>query len=260
MRLPALPRIPGLARWLVVLVLGVAATVAAAASPRWLRRADAFRVRRVEVVGTRFLDAHDVLAATGLGREGRRASVFDDPAPWRARLLRLPQIQSADIERRLPSTLVVHVTEAEPVALARTPELVPITAAGVVLPVRVGFDLDLPVVDVTARVGADGRLASSTAVAVVGTLERIRALDPQLAAAVSEAQPLPGGAVRLVLRAPAGLEALVPATPSDATLRHLRGALADVEGRGELSRVRRIDARFTDQIVIAFNNERGERP
>ncbi len=258
MRLPALPRIPGLARWLIVVGLGAAGTVAAAVSPRWLRRADAFRVRRVEVVGTRFLDAHDVLAATGIARG--RASVFDDPSPWRERLLRLPQVQAAEIDRRLPSTLVVRVTEAEPIALARTPELVPVTAAGVVLPLRAGIELDLPLVDVAAKVGADGRLASPDALAVARTLDRLRVLDPELAAAVSEAQPLPGRAVRLVLRTPAGLEALVSAAPSDTALRHLHEALADVAGRGELARVRRIDARFTDQIVVAFNTEPGTRP
>ena len=253
MRRPELPRVPGLVRWLVVLSFLGAATLAAAASPRWLRRSSAFRVRQVDVVGTRFLDAHDVLAASGIRRG---ASVFDDPAPWRARLLRLPQVRGAQIERRLPATLVLHITEAEPVALVRTPELVPISAAGVVLPLRAGLELDLPVVDVDAKVGADGRVASAAAVAVAGTLDRIRALDPGLAAAISEAQPLAGGGVRVLLRTPAGLEALLPATPSDTTLRHLRGALADVVARGELGRVRRIDARFTDQIVVAFDTRR----
>ncbi len=257
MRLPTLPRIPGLARWLLVLLVAAGLTAAAAASPRWLRRSGAFRVRHVEVVGTRFLDAHDVLAASGIGRS---ASVFDDPAPWRARLLRLPLVQAVEIQRRLPATLVLRITEPEPVALARTPELVPVTAAGLVLPIRAAVELDLPVVDVDARVGADGRLATRAARDVTAALERIRALDPGLGAAVSEAQPLAGGGVRLVLRSPAGLEALLPAAPGQAALRHLRGALADVAARGELSRLRRIDARFADQIVIAFTNEPGQRP
>lgn len=253
MRLPAFPRVPGLVRWLVVLVLGASVTVAAAVSPRWLRRADAFRVRHVEVAGARWLDPRDVLAATGIRRS---TSVFDDPAPWRARLLRLPLVADARIERRLPSTLVVRVTEVQPVALVPTPELVPVSATGVVLPTRVGAELDLPVVAVRAQVGADGRLATPAAIAVARTVARIRALDAVLAAAVSEAEPVPGDAVRLVLRAPLGLEALLPASPADSTLRHLRSALADVTARGELSRVRRIDARFTDQVVVAFNTKR----
>ncbi len=244
-------RLPGLLRWLLVVVALAALTVAAAVSPRWLRRADAFRVRSVQVLGTRYLAPHDVLAASGISRG---ASVFDDPAPWRARLLRLPQVVDASVERLLPATLVIRITEAEPVALARTPELVPVTAGGAVLPIPPGSaDLDLPLVDVDAKVGADGRLASPAALTLVGTIQRIRALDPELARTVSEVQPGPGGSARLLLRQPALLVALVPAAPSAATLRHLHAALSDVIARGELGRLSRIDARFSDQIVVAFN-------
>ncbi|HEX9107907.1 MAG TPA: FtsQ-type POTRA domain-containing protein, partial [Longimicrobiales bacterium] len=148
----------GLARLVGVLVLFGALTALATAAPRWLRRADAFRVRRVDVVGTRYLEPHAVLAASGIGRS---ASVFDDPAPWRARVLRLPMITDATVERRLPSSLVIRVVEAEPVALAATPDLVPVDARGAVLPIPPGSaDLDLPVLVVDARVGADGRLAT----------------------------------------------------------------------------------------------------
>ncbi len=250
---PRLPHVPGLLRWLLVLVSAAALVMGAAASPRWLRRSPAFKVQRVEIAGTHWLDAQDVLAASGIRRTN---SVFDDPAPWRAKLLRLPLVQDVSIQRRLPSTLLVQVKEAEPVALARTPELVPVTGTGAVLPIRAGAELDLPLVGVDAKVGADGRLATRAAVQVAATLERVRALDPELAAMVSEAQPVPGSAVRLVLRAPLGLEALIPADPSADGLRHLRAALADVTARGELPRLRRLDGRFTDQIVVAFNTQR----
>lgn len=252
MRRRLLP-LTGFARWLLVLTAAVVLTVGAALSPRWLRRAGEFRVRRVNVVGTRYLDPHDVLAASGIGPA---SSVFDDPAPWRDRLLKLPLVQAVEVERRLPSTLVLRVTEVEPVALARTPDLRPITGTGRVLPIPPGKTLDLPVVAVDTRIGADGRLASPTAVAVAGTLERLRALDPLFTAAVSEAAPAPGGAVRLLLREPLGLETLLPGRPTAATLRHLQAALADVTARGELARLRRVDARFTDQIVVAFNIQR----
>ncbi len=243
----------GLLHWVGSLVLVGALTALAAAAPRWLRRADTFRVRRVDVVGTRYLEPHAVLAASGIGP---RASVFDDPAPWRARVLRLPMITDATIERRLPSSLVIRVTEAAPVALARTPDLVPVDARGAVLPIPPGSaDLDLPVLDVDAQVGADNRLATPAAVALAHTVDVLGRLDRTFAQRVSEAQPLTGGGVRLVLRDPR-LEALVPAEPTAATLEHLQAALADVNTRGELYRVSRLDARFVDQIVVAFNTSR----
>ncbi len=245
-------RFPGIARWLVAVSAVGALTAAAAQAPRWLRRADAFRVRRVDVEGTRYTEPHRVLAASGIGRE---ASIFDDPAPWRARILRLPLVTDVRIERRLPASLVIRVTEAEPVALARTPDLVPVDARGTVLNLGSGTDLDLPVLDVTARVGADGRLADPVAVGIAGTLDRIRTLEPALAAQISEARPAGGGGVLRLLRQPAFV-ALVGAVPTAASLEHLRAALADVVARGELPHLRAIDARFADQIVVAFDTPR----
>lgn len=247
-------RVPGFLRWVLVLGAAAAMTLLAARAPQWLALMDAFRVRRVEVVGARYLDPHDVVAAA---RVGPLASVFDDLTPLRARLLRLRLVADAHVEPQLPGTLVLRVSEAEPVALARTPELVPVTVSGAVLPIRPGTaDLDLPVLDVEARVGADGRLASSAAVALAGTIARLRDLDPAVAAAVSEVQPGPGESARLIFRQPALLEALVPLQPDANALRHLRTALADVSARGELARVALLDARFTDQIVVAFTPER----
>ena len=52
------------------------------------------------------------------------------------------------------------------------------------------------------------------------------------------------------------MEALIPGEPTVDGLRRLHAALADVTARGELPRLRRIDARFTDQIVVAFNTQR----
>jgi hypothetical protein len=107
------------------------------------------------------------------------------------------------------------------------------------------------VLGVGARVGADGRLADPVAVRLAGTLDRIRALEPALAVQVSEARPAGGGSVLLVLRQ-TGFVASVAAEPTAAALEHLRAALADVAARGELPRLRAIDARFADQIVVAF--------
>lgn len=239
----------GFLRWAGVLLVMGGLTALAAAAPRWLRKAESFRVRRVDVIGTRYLEPHAVLAASGIART---ASVFDDPAPWRARVLRLPMITDATVERRLPSTIVIRVTEAEPVALARTPELVPVDGRGAVLPIPPGSaDLDLPVLDADARVGADGRLATPAALMLAHTVDVLRTLDSAFSRRVSEAQPLAGGGVRLMLRDPR-LEALVPEQPTAATLRHLQAALQDVNARGELNRISRVDARFVDQIVVAF--------
>ena len=74
-----------LRRPLLIVCAGSLATLVAAFSPLLLRHFDAFRVRRVEVVGAQFLSPREALAISGITDS---ASVFDDFEPARARLLR----------------------------------------------------------------------------------------------------------------------------------------------------------------------------
>lgn len=90
-------------------------------SPLWaplsMRRMEFFRVRRVEVVGARYLSPSDILSRLHVDTT---ASVWDPTAPLVARVAAHPEIQSVAIHRKLPGTLVVIVTERVPVALVPT--------------------------------------------------------------------------------------------------------------------------------------------
>lgn len=239
-------------RW--ILAAGVAAGAAAAATqaPRLLRGMELFRVQRVEVVGTRHMAPHAALAATGITRT---SSVFDDAGAWRRGLLRHPLVAEARVQRRLPGGVVVTVRETEPVALALTPELRPVDRRGRVLPIDLAAgSLDLPVLLLAGGVGPDGRLDHPAALALLASYDRLRGLDPGLAARVSEIEP-EGAGLRLRLRRPAGAEAVLPADAGPLQLRQLDLALADLSARGELERLRRVDVRFRDQIVVSLNRQ-----
>lgn len=82
--------------------------------PRALRPLAFFRVRHIEVRGTRWVSPADV--AKTLDVDSMR-SIWDDIRPLAARVRKLPQIRSVEIERRLPGTLVVAVEENAPIAL-----------------------------------------------------------------------------------------------------------------------------------------------
>lgn len=240
---------PSALRWL--LAAGAAAGLAACTmqAPRVLRRLDVFRVDRVEVLGTRHLPPHVALAVSGISPA---ASVFDDPALWREPLLRHPLVAAVGVDRRLPNAVVLTIHEVEPVALAVTPELVAVDVHGTVLPIDPGGgSLDLPILQLESGVGGDGRLENPVALAALSAYDRIRRLDPTLATRVSEIRPL-GDAFRLRLRTPAGAEALVPANAGPLQLRQLEVALADLSARGELERLRRVDVRFRDQVVVSL--------
>jgi hypothetical protein len=269
---------------LALVTASVAVLVAGAAgAPRALRHWDLFAVQRVELVGARHLTPQAALRASGINAG---SNVFDDPARWLESLQRHPLVAHAAITRRLPDTIVIGVVESVPVAFARTPELRPVDEHGRVLPADPSSDdMDLPVLAFETRVSAAGHAADSATLRVVRLLAAIARHEPELVGWISEAD-VHGDAVRLVLRAPTEVDVLLPAQPAAARLRELHLTLATLSaprhaadavvaavdadagtGAGaqravrtapalELSQVRRIDARFHEQIVGTLNGRK----
>src|SRR5688572_760948 len=91
------------------------------ASPWWGRliasRLSFFRVRRVEIVGVRYLAPSDILSRL---RVDTTRSVWDDPTPLEERVAAHPQVGTVSIRRKLPGTLVVSVVENMPIAMVST--------------------------------------------------------------------------------------------------------------------------------------------
>ena len=104
------------ARWWVALAAVLA--VALLASPVWaphvLRRLSFFRVRRVEILGTRYTSPAELLDRM---KVDTMRSVWDPLDPLAARLRTHAQVESVTVSRRLPGTLVVEVRVRHPVAL-----------------------------------------------------------------------------------------------------------------------------------------------
>lgn len=238
----------GRTRWIVLGVGAVMLTSAAASAPAVLRRFNAFTVQHVEIRGTRYLAPYDALVQSGITK---RSSVFDDFAPWRARLLKHPMIVDARIERRLPNTIRVTITETDPTAMARTPDLTLVDARAKALPLDPSVvDVDVPILTMRSHPNALGEFADAPTRDVIGVLAALQQHDARLFSWVSQAGPMRDHGVRLELRSPAGAEALVSSNPRALRLNELQVALADLAARGELTSLKRIDARFHDQIVV----------
>jgi len=224
----------------VLLWAGAAMAVMAfwMAAPLALRRMAFFRVRQVELVGIRFLDADRVLAALRMSPE---ASVFDDTDVLAERLRGLDGVADASVIRRPPASLKVIVREIEPVALVLSGRgaLAPVDADGRPLP----FDLeslDLPIVQ-----AADS--------AVVGVLARVLAFDPALYQAIDAARRIDtqrGGVVlelgthRVLLSRDAGPEVI------QAVMLVARDLAAKARSYAEL------DGRYAGQVVVRRRSAR----
>ena len=238
------------ARWIVLGAGALLFTSAAASAPSVLRRFDSFAVRHVEIRGTHYMPAYDALLQSGITR---KSSVFDDFEPWRKRLLRHPMILDARIESKLPGTIEVAITETQPIALARTPDLTAVDARAKALPIDPArADLDVPVLTMQSHPDANGEFADAATRATVHVLAAVQRRDERFYSWISQAGPIGSDGVRLELRNPIGAEVLLPANTSGMNLNELQVALADLAARGELSQLKRIDARFHDQVVVSL--------
>jgi cell division protein FtsQ len=131
-------------------VLGALFLVALIMAAGWGTREAArqmafFRVRAVEVRGTRYLQPNEIISRL---KVDTLASLWDDLTPYKARVRGHPQVSDVTISRRMPGTLVVTIKENLPVALIQTPTgLLPFDSLGKQLPIDPArTSLDLPIV------------------------------------------------------------------------------------------------------------------
>lgn len=225
-----------------------------------LTRLPGFAVERVEVVGARLLTPREVMATSGM-RLG--STIWADGAPLEHALRANPVVRAARIERRLPHTLRVVLTEKRAAALVEAGTLLPATAEGEILPVDPArVPLDLPLVRGTATPAAERRVRDPGARILLAQAGRIAVLAPALAARISEfrAGRAPGE-MRLSIGRPAA-EIVAPVDASAQTLRALEAVLLDVARRypAASGAPRLLDARFAGQVVVRTAPRAVSRP
>jgi cell division protein FtsQ len=213
------------------------------AGPWWapliLRQLDFFRVRRVEIDGARYVSPDEIVSRL---RIDTTASLFDDVGPLEKRVRQHPSVRDVRIERKLPGTLLVRITENLPVAFVQAASgLVAVDATGRSLPVDPATaDVDLPVLAVRDTLS-------------LRVLGEVRDQLPALFARIGEVRRLPrDGSFYLLFRL----------TESPTNLAHDVLASGDV-GADRLSdivpveqdlarrklRATELDLRFRDQVI-----------
>ncbi len=215
---------------------------------RLLTRLDYFDVRRVEVVGTRWVapDALLRLAAIGGGR-----SVWEDYTDVELRLVEHPLIDAVQVRRAGLRSLRIVVREAEPVAFVGVPELRAVHGDGTVIPIDpAGTELDLPLITERASLSEDSsRVAAGPALSALEIFATLNELDPGLSAVVSDIGLAQGAglSVNLVASQPARRLAL-PDRVDGRLVRRIRATLDDLRRRGIAAEL--IEARFAEIIVV----------
>ena len=198
--------------------------------PLALRPMTFFAVRRVEVTGTRYLAADDVVRGMGLGP---RASVFDDLGSIERRLASMSGVAHAKVTRRLPGTLEVNVSEVEPVALAESP-------GGLVALAKDASPLPYDVV----RAPVDAPIVHAAQRPLALALAAVQGADLELFADIVSAR-LAGNEVDFDV-AKGRVRLGLPVDPE--VVRSVSSVRRDLEGRG--TEWRELDGRFKGWIVV----------
>jgi cell division protein FtsQ len=211
-----------------------AAVVVGLLAPIWgpsvLGQLAYFRVRRVEIVGAKFVQPSDILGRLNVDT---LSSVWQPAQPLEERIASHPGVRSVRVDRRLPGTLVVEITERLPVALVPTPSgLVPIDERGAALPI-----------DLT-RTTVDAPIVTHRDAGLFRLLGRLHADAPELYGRVSEAGRSGGDEVWLRISS-------VPVRAmADVSVERLAevGPVEQDLARRQLRAVE-IDLRYRDQVI-----------
>lgn len=219
-------------RWRIALV--VAGVLVLGTMPWWgprlLAEMSFFRLRRVQVVGARYVPADTIV--TLLGVDTTR-SIWDETEALAARVRRHPQVSDVDIARRMPGTLVVTITERVPVAFVPSARgLQALDAAGSTLPID------------PSRVAVDLPILARRDTTVLRFLGELRERSPHLYERVSAARR--AGRNELLLE----LGTVSVRTMGDVTVDRLADIVpveADLTRRQ--ARVAELDLRYRDQVI-----------
>jgi cell division protein FtsQ len=219
-------------RWRVV---GISAAVLfLLAVPWWgpyvLSHLSFFRVRNVEVSGHRYLQPDDVVKRLRLDTT---TSVWTDLEELEQRVESHPQVKSATVDRDLPGTLVVHVTENSPIAYVQTSGgLRAVDKDGRFLPIDpTRIAIDLPV------------LAKADTV-LLHLLANVRSVSPALFGEISDIRRTGGTDIALTLSS-----AQVRALASISALRLADIIPVEADLARRKARVTELDLRFRDQVI-----------
>ncbi|MEO5568301.1 MAG: FtsQ-type POTRA domain-containing protein [Gemmatimonadaceae bacterium] len=214
-------------------LLGIAALLVVTLplwAPLMMRRMDFFRVRRLEIIGTRYIATSDIVARANVDT---MRSVWDPMGPITDRVESHPGVETVNVRRKLPGTLVITVSEHQPIALVPGPQGFRVfDARGVALPI----DPSVVAVDVPVLSRAD--------TALLRLLAELRADLPGLYRRVSELKRV--GAHELLFQ----LDAAPVRTLGTVTVDDLHQILSvEADLRKRAARVAELDLRYAGQII-----------
>jgi len=215
--------------------------------PEALASMETFRVTDVQIRGLRYLPREEAMALLDVDP---LTSVWTDIDAHAEGLRSHTLVKAVRIERLMPGTLLVEVTERRPVALVPTPTLEPVDAEGVRLPIDPArHRLDLPLLEVSELPADGARLIPDSARRLAAEVGRLQEADAAFLQRVSEVHWDPDGMVVARWSEPRVDFLFRPGT-SARRLREGFAVLGDALLREPAAVPTLVDLRYADQVVV----------
>jgi hypothetical protein len=153
---------------------------------------DWLKIKNIEVNGLHHLNASDLLARTSI-EVGSNWLTMGSASAVKA-LSAIPGIEKAEIRRRFPSTVVITISESEPIALAHDGGWLGLFENGSATDGEAWIKQDLPVLEGFAKLSPTRRTI------LCAFLGRTFREKPETFSRFSQVTPLSGGTAEVILR------------------------------------------------------------
>lgn len=242
-------------RWGLWLFIPLAAAfiALAAVSHKWK---ESLKMDRVIVEGANILPVKDVVSLARVVPRAKMSSI--DLYEVRRRLLQQPFVRSASVNRLYPGTISIRIEERQPIGLLSGGQIRYVDADGVVLPyVSSAATLDLPAIS-----GIDGlqdaqigRVCRQKDLAeAISILQTAAAVDSSVYHFISEVNMQNGRDV-ILYSADVVIQIVLGRGDIAKKLVTLQSFWSTFAQTADLEKVKSIDLRFTDQVVVKWNQQ-----
>ncbi len=216
------------------------------------------RVQRVTVEGNRIVETAEIMQLVRIQKNTQLQDI--DLTAVRKDILSHHFIKDAVVERDLPATLKITITERLPLAIVNSAEILYLDEDGVVLPHSISKQLfDLPVlsgISPEIALAPGGTINNPDVHEALQILATSKLVSKELYHLISEVQLRSGGDI-VLYAAEWGVPIIFGRGDIANKLVRLEAFWNDIAREKGSQRLQYVDLRFDDQVVVRWNQKEG---
>jgi cell division protein FtsQ len=216
------------------------------------------RVQRVTVEGNRIVETAEIMQLVRIQKNTQLQDI--DLTAVRKDILSHHFIKDAVVERDLPATLKITITERLPLAIVNSAEMLYLDEDGVVLPHSISKQLfDLPVlsgISPEIALAPGGTISNPDVHEALQILAASKLVNKELYHLISEVRLRSGGDI-VLYAAEWGVPIIIGRGDIASKLVRLEAFWNEIVREKGSQRLQYVDLRFDDQVVVRWNQKEG---